>query len=152
MTGIRHSLAHIQKLPWAFWVVIASTLTNQVGNMALAFLVVYLKIHLHYSLPKASIVYAACCGGMLVSGSIAGPLADRYGPQRVMAIVLFLNAAVLLCIPFVQHFLYVTILCIFWGIFFGMYKPAAQTFIAHISPPESYKITFCTFFSNHILF
>lgn len=142
MTSFRNSLTHIQKLPSAFWVVIAATLTNQVGNMAMVFLVVYLKIHLHFTLPRASFVYASCCAALLVSGSIAGALADRFGPARVMTIALFSNAAVLLCIPFVKHFWLVELTCIVWGAIFGTYKPAAQTFLTHISPHESYKITF----------
>lgn len=133
---------HIKKLPNAFWVVIAATLTNQVGNMAMVFLVVYLKIHLHFSLPRASFIYASCCAALLISGSIAGALADRFGAARIMAIVLFSNAAILLCIPFVHHFWLIELFCIIWGGVFGIYKPAAQTFITHISPHESYKITF----------
>jgi MFS family permease len=142
MTAFRHSFTHIRNLPFAFWIVIVATLINQLGNMAMVFLVPYLTIHLHFSLPLSSFIYAAFCAALLISGVMAGPLADRFGPSRVMATVLCTNAAVLLFMPLATHFLSILLMCLLWGCVFGMYKPAAQTFLTHIAPRDSFKVTF----------
>ena len=129
-------------MPPAFWVVISVTLINQLGNMAMMFLVAYLTIYFHFTLPMASLVYASLCGALLISGTVGGPIADYFGPARVMAVVLCANAAVLLCIPFFHRFWGIELMCILWGIVFGMYRPAAQTFLTHVAPRNSYKVTF----------
>ena len=142
MTALRHSFTHIKQLSSSFWVIISATLINQLGNMAMVFLVPYLTLHFHFTLPKASLIYASCCAGLLLSGIFAGSIADRVGAARLMIVVLFCNAFVLILIPFLNNFLAIQIMCFLWGLVFGLYRPAAQTELAHLAPRNSYKITF----------
>lgn len=142
MMTIRQNFAHIQKLPATFWVIITATLINQLGNMAMVFLIPYLIIHFHFLLPRASLIYASCCAGLLISGMIAGFLADRLSATRVMIMALFTNALILLIIPMLKNFFFIELACILWGLVFGLYRPSAQTLLAHIAPRGSYKITF----------
>ena len=142
MTALRHSFTHIKGMPPAFWVVIAAVLINQLGNMAIAFLVLYLTVKFGFPLPWAAFAYACCCGALLISGIFAGIISDRFGSVKVMATALSLNAIVLLCFPLVKNFVGIVFMCIVWGTVFGLFRPSAQTFLSHISPRESYKVTF----------
>lgn len=72
MTAFRHNFIDIKNPPPAFWVVIAATLINQLGNMAMVFLVTYLTIHLNFSLPQSSFIYASCCAALFISEIMAG--------------------------------------------------------------------------------
>ncbi|MBS0350994.1 MAG: MFS transporter [Proteobacteria bacterium] len=145
MTAIRHTFSHIRNMPGAFWVVIVVAFINQLGNMAMMFLVAYLTVHFKFSLPAASLIYALLCGAMLISGTIAGATADHFGAAKVMAIVLCTNAVVLLCMPLFNHFWSIALMCILWGIVIGAYRPAAQTFLMHVAPAESYRVAFSIF-------
>jgi len=142
MTALRHAYSEVQKLPFTFWIIIIASFINQIGNMAMAFLVPYLTIHFHASLPQASLAYASCCVGLFISGLFAGSIADRYGAPKIMAISIFFNAIFLLAFPLLNHLGVIYFLSLCWGIAFGLFRPAAPTFIASISTRGSYKITF----------
>lgn len=140
MTALRHSFTHIKQLPSVFWVIIAAVLANQLGNMALFFLVPYLATH--FTLPFASFAYASCCAGLLVGGFFSGMIANRIGAVKLMTITLGLNALIVFGIPMLTRFWSIELTCILWGSIFGLFRPATQTFLSYVSSPESYKITF----------
>lgn len=142
MSRLKTSIIHIKKLPSSFWFVIGATVINQLGSMALVMLVPYLSLYLKLNLPQASFSYAICAFFMLISGIFGGGLADRFGSRRVMIISLLLNGIVLLFFPLARHFWQIHLLCMFWGFFSGLYRPASQTFVSSVSPVGSYKLTF----------
>lgn len=145
MSNFKTSLINIQKLPSSFWVVIAATVINQLGTMALVMLVPYLSFHLKLSLAQASFSYGICTFFILVSGVIGGGLADRFGPHIIMMLALLFTGVILLVFPLMHHSWQIHLLCMFWGFFIGLYRPASQTFVSSVSPIGSYKLTFSIF-------
>lgn len=145
MNMYREAFHHVKAFPAAFWIVIAATFINQAGNMGFVFLVLYGTEHLGLSLMQASFAFAVFSGSMLVSGIIGGSFIDQIGAARVIIGSVFANGVTLLLITVTHQFHILLILCIFWGLFFGIYRPATQTFISHLSTPGLHKITFSVY-------
>lgn len=145
MSIYREALQHIRTLPNAFWVVICATLMNQIGNMAFVFLMLYLNKHLHFTLTQSSIAIVAFGSSMLMTGLFGGSLVDTIGAARVMAANLFLNGLVLLLFPWVHHFPGIIGMCLLWGLSFGLYRPASQTFVSYLSHAGMHKVTFSVY-------
>lgn len=145
MTTLRNTLTNIQQLPQNFWVVIGATFINQLGMMSLVLLIPYLTIHLQLSLPLASLTLAICTFSLLLSGLLGGPLADRFGPRRIMMSSLLLNGLILFIFSFVSHFLLIVLISSLYGFTLGVYRPASQALLTRLSKPGTYKITFSIF-------
>lgn len=145
MGVFRESFSHIRKLPPAFWIVIAATLINQMGNMAFVFLVLYLTQHAGYSLAQASFAFATFSASMLVSGLCGGSAIDKFGATPVMIVTLLINSVVLLIFPLATAYLFILSLCVLWGAAFGLFRPASSTLISHLSTAGLHKITFSVF-------
>lgn len=145
MNQYREAFKHIRSFPADFWVVIVATLVNQLGNMAFVYLMIYANQHLGYSLFQASLTFAAFASSMFFSGLLGGSLIDKMGAARVMIIVLIGNGISLLIFPFFQQFYSVTFLCLIWGFFYGLYRPASQTIISFLSTTGMHKITFSVY-------
>lgn len=142
MNIYREITAHIRSFPSAFWVVIAATLMNQVGNMALVFLILYLNQGLHFSLGYASFAFAVFSASMLISSLVGGGLIDQFGAARIIVCALFANGMGLLIFPLLHYYPFILMACTFWGFCFGLYRPASQTLVSQLSAPGMYKITF----------
>lgn len=145
MTTFREKFARIKTFPRAFWLLISAVFINQAGNAAIVFLVLYLTQHLHFSLIEASYVFGALGISMLLAGLLGGALIDRFGGARMMAAALFCNSLVLLTFPLVKNFHNIFCLCIAWGLIFGFYRPATQTFVAVLTPTNTHKIAFSVY-------
>lgn len=142
MNQFRAAFSHIKTLPSAFWVVIGATLMNQVGNMAFVFLVLYLNDHLEFTLIQASLAFAAFSASTVVTVFIGGGLVDKLGAARIMTTALIANSLVLLIFPFIHEYVTIVIMCLVWGFVYGIYRPASQTFISHLSASGMHKVTF----------
>lgn len=145
MSVFQEAKKHIRTLPSAFWVVITATLMNQVGNMVVVFIVLYLNQHLGYSLIKASTAFAAFSASMFMVGLFGGNLVDKFGALRMMTGALVANGAILLTFPFLQHFFAIILCSLCWGFAFGLYRPASQTFVSQLSTAGKHKITFSVY-------
>lgn len=145
MNTFREAHQHIRTLSSPFWIVIAATLMNQVGNMVLVLIVLYLNQHAGYSLAQASTAFAAFSGSMLITGLFGGHLVDRFGALRIMTGALFANGSILFSFPFQHHYASILFCCLLWGFSFGLYRPASQTFISQLSAPGKHKITFSVY-------
>lgn len=141
----RETFLHIRNLSPAFWVVIAATLMNQIGNMAFVFLVLYLTEHLGYTLTQGSFAFVAFSASMLAASLCGGNLIDRLGPGLIMTASLFVNSLALLAFPLVHAYPPILLLCCIWGFGFGLYRPASSTLITHLSAPGLHKITFSVY-------
>lgn len=144
MTVFREAKKHIRTLPNAFWVVVVATLMNQVGNMAVVFFILYLNQHLGYDLIQASTAFAVFSASMFMMGLFGGNLVDRFGAARMMTGALIANATILLIFPFLQHFFAILFCALCWGLSFGLYRPASQTFVSQLSTGK-HKITFSVY-------
>lgn len=145
MSAYTDTYRYIRHFDSTFWMVIAATFLNQMGNMAFVFLLVYLTDHNGFSLPQASFIFALFCSSMLATGLVCGNLIDRYGPGRTMTYSLFLNGVVLAFFPFLSSYWATLSICLCWGVTFGVYRPASQTLITQLSTPGMHKITFSVY-------
>lgn len=145
MSTYRDAFLHIKKLPGTFWVIVFSALINQAGNMALVFLVPYMTQRLGYSLVDATIAFAVFAGSMSVFGVLGGHLIERLGAARWMVATLLINGVILLTFPMVHFYGAILILCILWGMSWGIYRPAAQTLVSYLSTAGFHKVTFSVF-------
>jgi len=145
MNLFRRAILHIRDLPSAFWTVIIATLMNQLGNMAFVFLVLYLSQKLNFSLPQASFAFAVFSASMLITGLIGGSLIDRVGAAKIMMGALLTNGIILLSFPFIHSYIPILFLCFLWGMTYGLYRPASQTLVSHLSSPGMHKITFSVY-------
>lgn len=145
MTQFKSSFQYIKTLPSAFWTVILASLMNQVGNMAFVFIILYLTSYLGFDLTHATAVFVVFSASMLIFGLLGGSIVDKVGAARMMVATLFVNGFVLISIPHLQHFGSILIACVLWGCFFGLYRPASQTFISYLSTAGLHKITFSVY-------
>lgn len=121
---------------------IAATLVNQIGNMAFVFLVVYATQHLHLTLMQGSSAFAIFSLSTLLTSIFVGNVIDRFGAGRMMIGSVWLNGVVLLSIPFIYHFHALLFMCFLWGIFYGVFRPASQTFVSLLATEGMYKLIF----------
>lgn len=142
MNHYRAAFLHIKALPSAFWIVIGATLMNQIGNMAFVFLVLYLNQHLKFSLTQASLAFAAFSASTVMTGFAGGGLVDKIGAARLMTISLIANGLILLIFPFIHEYTTIIVMCLAWGFVFGIYRPASQTVVSHLSTQGMHKVTF----------
>lgn len=142
MLRFRHAFAYINTFPSAFWVVIIATFINQTGNMASVFLILYLNQYVGLSLPQSSFAFAMLSLSMLIAGLFGGSLVDKFGAVRIMMSSLFANGLILVIFSHMHAYSIILIMCLLWGFFFGLYRPASQTFISYLSVTGMHKITF----------
>lgn len=133
---------HIRNFSLSFWVVILATLMNQIGNMAVVFLVLYLTQALHFSLTQASFAFAIFSASMFLSGLFGGNFVDKVGAARMIALSLLANGTVLLIFPFLHTYHIILLACSIWGFVFGLYRPASQTLVSHLSASGIHKLSF----------
>lgn len=145
MSIFREVYRHIRQFNSTFWLVITATFLNQTGNMAFVFLLVYLTEYTKLPLSSASLVFAVFSGSMLITGLLCGNLIDRLGAARTMIISLLLNGLLLLSFPLLHSYASILAICILWGFTFGIFRPASQALISHLSTPGMHKITFSLF-------
>lgn len=145
MNMYREIFSHIRTFSSNFWIVIAVTLINQMGNMAFVFLVIYLSKHLGFSLTDASSAFAVFCAATLFGGLFGGGIIDRLGALRILIVVLFVNGLILLAFPLLHDYYSVILICIMWGCSYGLYRPASQTLISYLSMTGLHKITFSVY-------
>ena len=138
----RESYLHIRSYSSDFWVVLSATLMNQIGNMAMVFLLIYLTQNLNLSLTKASFAFAAFSAATIIIGLMGGGLIDKFGGARTMIASLIANGLVLLIFPFIHQYFAVILMCILWGFSYGLYRPASQTFVSELSTPGLHRLTF----------
>lgn len=142
MNLYREAFLNIRKFPTSFWVVIAATLINQIGNMAFVFLVLYATEHLGLSVSEGATAFAVVSASMFLSGLLSGNLIDYFGAARSVIAAVFMNGIVLLCIPFIKNYYFFILACMAWGIFYGLYRPASQTLVSYMTVEGLHKITF----------
>lgn len=133
---------HIRTFTVDFWIVIAATLINQIGNMAMVFLIMYLTQHCHYSLIQASYAFGAYSLSVLLASLFGGSLIDRSNIARLLPLTLFINGLVLLLFPLFDTHWLILLLCLIWGFASGIYRPASQTLMTQLSSKGQYKLTY----------
>ncbi len=145
MNLYREAFLNIRKFPATFWVVIVATLINQIGNMAFVFLVLYATEYLGLTLSQGAVAFAIVSACMFLSGIFSGNLIDTVGAARVMIGAVLMNGIVLLLMPLIKNYYFLMLMCMAWGTFNGMYRPASQTLVSYMTVNGLHKITFSVY-------
>jgi MFS family permease len=129
----------IAGLPAESWVLFFATLINRAGTMVLPFLVLYLTGPLQFSPSQAGLVIATYGVGAMITGPLAGSLADRIGEMLVMRLSLIATGFILLSLLTVKSFAAVVAVCLLWSIVSEAFRPANMSVITGMVAPEQRK-------------
>lgn len=91
-------------IPRNIWFLSFITLVNRCGAMVIAFIMLYLKGHLNFSIQEAGYVMGCFGAGALAGGYLGGRLTDRWGYYWVQIGSLVLNGLILLLMMWVRDF------------------------------------------------
>ena len=127
------------------WILQLGALINSFGNgIMLPFLVIYLHNVRGIPLGIAGLVAAvnSVCG--FASGFVAGSLADRIGPRRVLAGALCVMAGVTALFPLVHTSWHAFLLYGISGLGSGSFWPAQSALVSGLAPHERRHAVFAT--------
>ena len=131
------------RLPRSVQTLQLGALCNAFGNgIVLPFTLIYLHNVRGMSLTIAGLVLATNAFVALVSGPVSGPLVDRLGGRRVLALALILLSLGFAAYPFVQHPWQAFAAATVTGVGNGFFWPAQSTLLVGLTPPELRHITF----------
>ena len=118
-------------------------LCNAFGNgVVLPFTLIYLHNVRGISLTAAGLVLATNAVVALVSGPFSGPLVDRLGGRRVLALALLLLAAGFASYAFVHHPWQAFAAATVTGVGNGFFWPAQSTLLAGLTPRDRRHVAF----------
>ncbi len=127
--------AAFRRLPAPFWVLAGGTFVNRFATFLIPFITLYMKRSGHTEDEMAWAVMAYALGGF-GCGFIAGPLADRFGRNRVMAVSLFLEACCVLSMSFAITPAQIALVAALAGFVAQGAHPATQALIADMVPDK----------------
>jgi len=111
-------------------------LLNSFGNgVVLPFLIIYLHNVRGIALGTAGLVAATQSFAGLVSGFVAGSLADRVGPKRVLIASLAVMTVAFGLMPLIRVAWEAFALYTVWGLGSGAFWPSQSAMIAALAPP-----------------
>ena len=124
-------------LPGPFWVVLAGTLVNRLGQFVETFLALYLAGPRDLDTSTVGVVVAAFGLGSFVSQPIGGYLADRIGRRLTLAIGMAGTAAAFLMLAAVRDLVLIGIAAGLSGLAIDLYRPAVQAIVADLVEPRN---------------
>jgi predicted MFS family arabinose efflux permease len=117
------------------WLLQLGGLTNAFGNgIVLPFLIIYLHNVRGLSLGLAGLAAAVNSAAALLSGFLAGSLADRIGPQRVLIGSLVGMAAAISLFPLIHDVWSAYTLQLFMGSCSGAFWPSQSALLTGLAP------------------
>lgn len=134
--------ADLRALPRAVWVQCAATFVNRSGTMVLPFLLLYLTRDMGLPPSTGGAIVALYGATALVTSPLAGRLADRVGPLRLMEASLLLSGLALLAFPLARTPWTVAAATVAWAVVSELFRPASLTAIAAAVAPENRKTAF----------
>lgn len=123
-------------LPRPFWVMWWGTFLNRLCGFVVPFLTLFLTVQRDFTLVQATVVVSALGLGSFLSQLVGGLLADRMGRRRVMLLALTLSPPFLLALGFAPSYPLILVVGFIFALTSDMYRPAANTAIADLVPPE----------------
>jgi MFS family permease len=125
----------LPELPRAVWGLQAGGLVNSFGNgLVLPFLLIYLHNVRGMPLGYAGLVAASNSVAALVTGFVAGSLADRLGARRVLHASLLIMAAAIALFPLIRETWHAFLLSTTLGLGSGMFWPSQSTLVSSLAP------------------
>src|SRR5215471_14948335 len=123
------------ELPRPVWILQVGGLTNAFGNgIVLPFLIIYLHNVRGIPLGLAGLAAAVNSAAALVSGFVAGSLADRVGPKRVLVAALLVMAVAISLFPLIRNEWQAYGLNILLGTGSGSFWPSQSSMLTGLSP------------------
>jgi predicted MFS family arabinose efflux permease len=131
------------RLPRAVWLLQAGGLANMFGNgVVVPFLVIYLHNVRGISLGLAGTIAATNGLAALVSGPIAGALADRIGARTTLVAALVVMATAFSLFPLITQAWHAFLLNALAGTGSGAFWPSQGTLLSALTPPEQRPAAF----------
>jgi MFS family permease len=126
------------KLPRPVWLLQVGGLTNAFGNgIVLPFLIIYLHNVRGIPLGLAGLAAAVNSAAALCSGFVAGSLADRIGPRRVLFGALIVMAVAISLFPLIRNAWHAYALNVLLGTGSGSFWPSQSSMLTGLSPPSA---------------
>jgi MFS family permease len=123
------------ELPRDIWLLQLGGLTNAFGNgIVLPFLIIYLHNVRGIPLGLAGLAAAVNSAAAFASGFVAGSLADRVGPRRVLIGSLVGMAAAISLFPLIRGVPSAYVLQLFMGTCSGAFWPSQSAMLTGITP------------------
>jgi MFS family permease len=125
------------QLPRSVWLLQAGGLANMFGNgVIVPFLVIYLHNVRGISLGLAGLIAATNGLAALVSGPIAGSLADRIGARTTLVAALLIMAGAFALFPLITEAWHAFLLNALAGTGSGAFWPSQGALLSALTPPE----------------
>src|SRR6266540_3941894 len=135
MPGAAYLRSLNPQLPLPVWLLQGGGVANSFGNgLALPFLVIYLHNVRGFSLGTSGLVVAVSSAGQLAAGIFAGPLIDRFGARRSLAVGLVLQAVGYGLLPLVREPWEAFALVALEGAGSAGFWPSQSTLISRLTP------------------
>ena len=125
-------------LPRPVWLLQVGGLTNAFGNgIVLPFLIIYLHNVRGIPLGLAGLAAAVNSAAALCSGFVAGSLADRIGPRKVLIAALLIMTVAISLFPLIRGVPEAYALNILLGAGSGSFWPSQSAMLTGLSPPDA---------------
>lgn len=123
----------IKLYPKQFWIIFGGSFLSSIGNgLIFPFFALYVRKKFGLSMMGVGYTFAAFILPSILSQSIGGHLADKFGRKIIMLISLLLSSLFLLGYGLVETITLWIFLTILDGLFGPMYNPAGNAMIADI--------------------
>ena len=132
----------LRGLPKAIWVLAGALLVNRAGSMILPFLVLYGTRDRGLSAERAGLLVTVFGLGALTASPIAGWLADRIPPIRIMQSSLLVGGLAAAVLPATRGFTALAVGIFVWSVLSESYRAPSLAIIGEITTPEQRKPAF----------
>jgi MFS family permease len=123
------------RLPREVWILQVGSLLNAFGNgLVLPFLLIYLHNVRGIPLGLAGLAAAVQSAAALLSGFVAGSLADKIGAKRVLVAALLVNTLAFGLMPLIRSPWHAFAIYLLWGAGSGSFWPSQSALLATLTP------------------
>ena len=132
----------LRGLPREAWVLCGAVLVNRMGTMVIPFLILYLTRELGVSASRAALAMAVYGIGAVLTAPLAGRLADRIGPRRIVTVSLLCAGLLLLPYPWLRSYWAIVALTFVWSVAGEALRPASLSWISGVVAPSQRRAAF----------